>query len=940
MVAVLIAILVLLILINGVASVDVAAFRAEEQEEIALQEKWTARGGASLVSGFLQTKIPQYYDADTAQARLWAGRTELPAFDEISVSAQNSRPIAQVNRDTGQLERTDYTADTATSLLGHGGLRESGSWALARAGHFREYADEQGYGPEAVNIFSIRETERRSSGLAEPAYVLTYIIDAKAGYARYRHSRQLLLGPNPGNCDTTVSLTVTPPVVAAGQSVVLRATYTGANLLRFYDSFGALLHEETVTEDLNPNTFSFSVTPSSTTSYYVEAFGPGTCFSRTSPETVTVTPLPPPSCPRIADFSASSLLVNAGETVTLSWNVTDAFEVRLEGNLVASSGSQTVTVNADQTFILTARDAANTCPVNQTVTVRVRVGPPPCGLATPDIRNFTATPASIRMGETSQLRWQVGDLAPSGEVRVLGPNGFTQAGLLGDGQLDVTPPLAEGDYSYTLEAVNVCPDGSRLSSSSVRIVRVRACPPPTIDVFTATPGSVIQGLGGVVRLEWSISGTADLVGIDNGVGGGLPASGFVDVPAPVADTTYTLTAVGCGQTRTASVLVRVISPPVGCSSFVDPLPANLTPLLTDPLILGFGSNTGFVFGDGQILLQWETRNADQATLNGAAVPTTTYAGGVLISGYPVSPAARTTYTLQVWSSSDPSRRETRSIDVEPDNTPLSFAGLYLNVTNPSGGKKQTDNFAPGEQVTISYDSFNWSGDNTGLTVEIPGLASNLPRTGTFSFSAPDRTTEYSIVARQAGNTFIIPYTVIVENPADMGPGYVVYGVIPSNFAGTLGVRVLLNRLSNGSLRVMLVGDQGTGPIGGGLSLGVGQSVPAGLFTQLAQPRLTLYQSGILVTNATYVGSGVSGTFGAEFIVPASSLPTQSCPPRYDFVLSATRLEGSFGILTPSPSIFVADTRNNSVSPHPFIANPLIPVVAWTQNDWEQKRIVW
>ncbi len=97
------------------------------------------------------------------------------------------------------------------------------------------------------------------------------------------------------------------------------------------------------------------------------------------------------------------------------------------------------------------------------------------------------------------------------------------------------------------------------------------CPAPQINYFTANPASVPPGQGGFINLSWQTSdtsGTAVTVSISPSVGGGLPATGNVDVTTPAATTSYTMSATnGCGATASTQVTVSVAtSPPPTFSS--------------------------------------------------------------------------------------------------------------------------------------------------------------------------------------------------------------------------------------------------------------------------------------------------------------------------------------------------------------------------------------
>ena len=79
-----------------------------------------------------------------------------------------------------------------------------------------------------------------------------------------------------------------------------------------------------------------------------------------------------PDCPPVINsFTANPGYINCGESVTLSWNVTDASTVTISPNVgsVSNSGSRTVTPGYTTTYTLTATNSDGTVSASTTVTV-------------------------------------------------------------------------------------------------------------------------------------------------------------------------------------------------------------------------------------------------------------------------------------------------------------------------------------------------------------------------------------------------------------------------------------------------------------------------------------------------------------------------------------------------------------------------------------------
>jgi hypothetical protein len=122
--------------------------------------------------------------------------------------------------------------------------------------------------------------------------------------------------------------------------------------------------------------------------------------------------------------------------------------------------------------------------------------------------------------------------------------------------LEVSSRLVTPDRTteYVLTVVNV-----KQTVSSKVTITVTEKSKSTIDIFTATPGTVDPG--GTVTLTWRATG-ASKVDIDHGIGEVDYQAGTVDVK-PMKTTKYQITATDNeGHTATQSITVVVKQPPV------------------------------------------------------------------------------------------------------------------------------------------------------------------------------------------------------------------------------------------------------------------------------------------------------------------------------------------------------------------------------------------
>lgn len=165
--------------------------------------------------------------------------------------------------------------------------------------------------------------------------------------------------------------------------------------------------------------------------------------------------------------------------------------------------------------------------------------PPAPPLQPPVVSAFTATPATIDAGGTSELAWAV-----TGATSLTLDQGI---GVVTGAGRAVSPAVTT---TYTLTATNA--DGSATASTTVT---VRPAPgAPVINSFTATPAGVAAGASST--LAWSATG-ATALSLDQGIGAVTGTSRSV---TPAATTTYTLTASNAAGSVTASATVTVTPP--------------------------------------------------------------------------------------------------------------------------------------------------------------------------------------------------------------------------------------------------------------------------------------------------------------------------------------------------------------------------------------------
>ncbi|MCL2206681.1 MAG: OmpA family protein [Fibromonadales bacterium] len=182
----------------------------------------------------------------------------------------------------------------------------------------------------------------------------------------------------------TIKFDVSEESISVGQSATLIWMVANADEVSIEPSIGEVESEGRK-----------RVRPKETTKYTITATGSGGTKKKSIE--VVVESAAGPS----VEFSASSESVQKGQPVTLTWMVTDATEVNIEGiGKVKNSGTRNVKPSATgvTTFTLTATGPGGT--KTEAVEVEVLGGPLPVIL-------FTASSENITNGQTVTLSWQV-----------------------------------------------------------------------------------------------------------------------------------------------------------------------------------------------------------------------------------------------------------------------------------------------------------------------------------------------------------------------------------------------------------------------------------------------------------------------------------------------------------------------------------------------------
>ena len=252
------------------------------------------------------------------------------------------------------------------------------------------------------------------------------------------------------------SFTADPEIIAVGESSTLSWDVSGATT--------ATIDQEVEGVELDPSTGTFTVSPTTTTNYTLEAINKAGNIT----DTVQVRVLPV-----INSFTVGPPSITVGEESTLSWDVSGATTVTIdqevEGvDLDPNAGTFAVSPSTTTTYTLEARNEAGS--VMDTVQLKVL----------PAINSFTANPRNIYYGGgTSTLSWDVS-----------GANTVT----IDHGVGIVTPTTGSSDvylYTYTSTSTSrtytlVATNDSGSSTATVTITAHEGLP-PLIPIYPIEP---------------------------------------------------------------------------------------------------------------------------------------------------------------------------------------------------------------------------------------------------------------------------------------------------------------------------------------------------------------------------------------------------------------------------------------------------------------------
>jgi len=340
---------------------------------------------------------------------------------------------------------------------------------------------------------------------------------------------------------------------------------------------------------------------------------------------ITVPPIPP----RILSFVASPQTIDVGETVTVTWVISDAETVMLdlgsgeESRDDLEGGQERIALDRSTTFVLKAKNIFDEVTQVETVNVRPTPTPPP----PPAINAFTAKPTELVYGEGNQtaLSWDVTTYMPDTkiEISILGSNPIA-IGL--DPKGTITVPVADTTVFMLSASYEEQVSTLQTMVSFLEPTPTPEPPPPTIELFQGTPNEVVAGDSQVVNLIWKVKDatSVEITGPSLSLSG-LQPNGDIDVT--VDETTlFVLTAYNGDATTSQPLEIKAIDP--------TPTPTPVPPppvirfftaqgpvdAVTQQSVSADGLTTVYnVLAATSVQLSWLVDDADEITLFGPGI---------------------------------------------------------------------------------------------------------------------------------------------------------------------------------------------------------------------------------------------------------------------------------------------------------------------------------
>jgi len=273
------------------------------------------------------------------------------------------------------------------------------------------------------------------SATVSPSQTTTYVATAMDANGKAATS-SVMVTVVPQGSAPTMTLSVSPSVVAAGQSTTLTWASTNSTSVTISPS---VLGDDVTSVALSG---AAAVSPAASTTYTATATGAGG-VTATAVATVNLLGV---------TLVASPTTVGPGQTASLTWTSANAASVSIDQGIgpVASGGNISVSPAATTIYTITATNGSATATATATVNAPLAV-------------TLRASPANIAPGSQSTLTWASTGAASvsidQGVPPISGPSGSVAVSPTANTTYTITATDAQGHTSTAAATVNVVTNG-------------------------------------------------------------------------------------------------------------------------------------------------------------------------------------------------------------------------------------------------------------------------------------------------------------------------------------------------------------------------------------------------------------------------------------------------------------------------------------------------
>jgi hypothetical protein len=425
------------------------------------------------------------------------------------------------------------------------------------------------------------------------------------------------------------------------------------------------------------NAGSITLSPLKTSNYTVNVDN-GKVKTSKSLKLTVIQPTP------LITFNSDKVKIGEGQSVKLSWDVSNAEDAVLNNNIgsVSLNSSIDVTPVDDTTYTLKAIGYNKENEVNKSIAIDV--------VKNSNINSFTVNKNKFTVGESAMFNWSVND----SENLVLSPYGTVNKTATSQ----VIPLNSLGDFDYTLTTTSF--NNSQKSST----LKVSVYGEPTISSYTVNDlRSVNVEAGDNLVFKWNQS-NADTIKLDNTVVTGITTT----LTAPTTTKNYVLAIQNpAGKTVQDTVTVNVVAP-VAINTFTTPTA---------------------VFANAPFVMNWTGSSVEKYELSGttgSGISSTENIGKSVTKTVIPTTVGTHSYTLKATNLANKYTEQTKNVVVEADPT---FTGFTVNG-------QTTINVAPSAPL-----NFLAVGQSTGSVLQ----GRNATNTSDFTLPTTASTTAGSTV---------------------------------------------------------------------------------------------------------------------------------------------------------------------------------------------------